>query len=344
MTEIELRSDTLTLPTDSMRDSMRDAVVGDDVCDEDPTVIELQRYCADLCGTEASLFVPSGTFGNQCAIGTHLRSGDEIIISETTHVIIHEGAASAALWGAQTRTISPSTHTYLTSDQIRTRLREGYDVHTPETALIVLENALADGTVMPLAEMKKVRDTALAHHVPIHLDGARLFNAALALGVEAAEIVSHVDSVMFCLSKGLGAPVGSMLCGTEPFIHRAKKKRKLMGGGMRQVGVLAAPAMLAMTEGRARLAEDHSNARLLGDLFAAVDGIQIDLETVQTNMVFIKVAKHGKTDEGLVDHLNTQGVRTYPPSYWGLRFVTSSRVCEADVRACASATATYMDS
>ena len=338
----EFRSDTMTQPTLAMREAMRSAIVGDDVCEEDPTINELQELGAKKVGKEAALFVPSGVFGNECAIGLHTRPGSELILSERTHVIEHETGAAGALWGVQTRTVVPASTTYLTVEDIEPRLRFGQDVHEPETGLIVLENSLSDGTVMPLSEMRRVRELTTKHGIPIHLDGARLFNAAIALKVEALEIAACADSVTFCLSKGLGAPVGSLLCGSAEFVKRARRRRKMMGGGMRQVGVLGAPGIIALKEGIERLAEDHANARLLAELLAKIPGIVLDLDKVQTNMVFCRVSKPGRTEEGLIRFLDERGFNNYPPAPWGLRFVTSYEVNADDVREFAKAAAEYM--
>lgn len=339
----EFRSDTMTMPTRAMREAMMNAEVGDDVVDEDPTVNRLQEMAADILGMEAALFVPSGTFGNQCAIGVHTTPGDEIIVAESTHVIDHEAGAAAALWGAQTRTVTPSNGKYLTPGDIIPRIRTVEDVHHPDTGLIVLENALAEGTVMPLEAMRAVRALADEHGVPIHLDGARIFNAAIALGCEARDIAACVDSVMFCLSKGLGAPVGSVLAGSRDFIGKAKRRRKIMGGGMRQAGVLAAPAIIALTDGVTRLEEDHRNARLLADLLSAIPGMILNRESVQTNMVFCRIEEtKGRTMKGLTDHLNTSGFNVYGPSWWGMRFAICSRVDAEDVRAFAAEIETFM--
>jgi threonine aldolase len=337
----EFRSDTMTLPTPAMRDAMRDAEVGDDVCDEDPTVNRLQRLAADRLGTEAALFVPSGTFGNQCAIGVHTRPADELIVAESAHVVDHEVGAAGGLFGVQVRAVEPRAQRYLTVDDIARRVRTD-DVHHPRTRLVILENALADGTAMPLAAMREVRAYTKPLGIAVHLDGARLFNAALALGVEPAALAAEADSVMFCLAKGLGAPVGSLLCGAAPFIAEAKRVRKRMGGGMRQVGVLAAPAIIALDEGVARLGEDHENARLLARLLAAIPHVRIDVPAVHTNLVFCALDEApGRTMAGLVEFLAARGIATYPPGWWGLRFATSSRVGVDDVRALAAAVAEY---
>ncbi len=338
----EFRSDTMTLPTPPMREAMRGADLGDDVVGEDPTVNRLEDMSAEILGTEAALLVPSGTFGNQCAIAVHARPGDEVIVSETSHVVDHEAGASAALSGVQLRCIAPAARSWLTAEEIRPRLRTVPDVHHPMTALVVLENALADGTVMPIEDMREVRALADGHGFRIHLDGARLFNAALSLGVEPQEVAACVHSVTVCLSKGLGAPVGSVLAGSREFVEAARRRRKQMGGGMRQAGIIAAPGILALTEGVARLAEDHQNARLLAEALAAIPGIRVDLGKVQTNMVFLRVGAPGRSEEGLVDFLNGRGFAVYPPLLWGIRLVTSSRVDAADCAALAEAVAEYM--
>lgn len=318
-------------------------MVGDDVCEEDPTVNRLQTMAAEKLGMEAALFVPSGTFGNQCAIGLHACHGDEVILSETCHVVEHEAGAASALWGAQLRTVRPGRTPFLTVEDILPRLRHGNDVHEPCTGLIILENALADGTVMPIREMERIKATAREHGIKVHLDGARIFNAALTLNVNVRNIAAHVDSVTFCLSKGLGAPVGSLLVGDSDFIRRARRRRKMMGGGMRQVGVLAAPGILALTQGIDRLREDHENAALLGKLLSGIPGVVVDTKAVQTNMVFCRIDRKNRSETGLVAFLAEKGFKNYPPTGWGLRFVTSSQVNEEDVRALAKAAKDYLE-
>lgn len=342
MRRIEFRSDTMTMPTQAMRDAMRDAEVGDDVCGEDPTVNRLEGLAAELTGKEASLFVPSGTFGNQCAIRVHTKPGDEIVVCESAHVIEHEAGAAAAISGVQTRTVAPENGLHLTAREIEPRLRLIEDIHHPDTGLIVLENATSWGTVVPMDEMRAIRELAHANGIPVHLDGARLFNAALSLGVSAKGVAAEVDSLTFCLSKGLGAPAGSMLCGTADFVKRARKVRKIMGGGMRQAGILAAAGLVALTDGLSRLKEDHDNARFLAGLLSKVPGVIIDTSRVQTNMVFCRVVFPGKSEKGLVDFLKERGILAYEPGWWGLRFVTSREVTERDIEALASAVAGYL--
>ncbi len=332
----------MTVPTPAMRRAMAEAEVGDDVCGEDPSAIRLEGMAAEAVGTEAALFVPSGTFGNQCAIAVHTRPGDEVIVAESSHVIDHEAGAAAALAGVQTRTVVPADTPWLTAADILPRLRTVPDVHHPDTGLIVLENALADGTVMPLEAMAGVARLARAHRVPVHLDGARLFNAAVALQIPAADIVAHCDSVSFCLSKGLGAPVGSLLCGSADFVGRARYRRKIMGGGMRQVGVLCAPGIIALEEGPAQLEADHAHARFLAERLAEIRGIEVDVASVQINMVYCRVSATDRTEDGLVDHLERVGFDVYPPTAIGIRFVTSREVDREDVHQLANAVEQYM--
>lgn len=334
----------MTLPTAKMRHAMATAQVGDDVCGEDPTVIELEALGARLVGKEAALFVPSGVFGNQCALGVHSRRGDEVILAENCHVVEHENGSVAGLWGLMTRTVAPGRATYLLPEDIEPRLRRSNDFHEPLTRIIVLENALSDGTVMPVDAMRAVRALADEVGARVHLDGARLFNAALALGVDPAELAAPVHSVTFCLSKGLGAPVGSLLVGSAQFIASARRQRKAMGGGMRQVGVLAAPGILALTEGLAQLKVDHANARRLGEKLHAIPGVVLDLEKVQTNMVWIRVDSPERSGAALVEQLAKQGIHTYSPMHGSVRFVTSSRVDADDIDVLVEAVAAYMRS
>ncbi len=329
----EFRSDTLTVPSQKMRDAMRDAEVGDDVYDEDPTVNRLQEEAAKKMGKPAALFVPSGTCGNQCALGAHISSGDEVIVAEPAHTLQHETGAAAGLWGGQIRAAIPKDTTYLTVADIAPRLRTRENVHEPDTGLIVLENALSDGSVMPLEEMENVRALAVETNVKVHLDGARIFNAATALKVEAREIAAKADSVMFCLSKGLGAPVGSILAGNAEFIARAKKKRKMLGGGMRQVGVLAAPALIALQEGPEKLATDHANAKRLAEGILKIPGFKLDLATIQTNIIFFSIESGADTEQAFVDHMRNEGFNMNDPMHGGIRVVTSYEVEESDVQA-----------
>ncbi len=308
MNIIDLRSDTVTWPTPEMRAAMAAAPVGDDVYGDDPTVKELEAYGASLSGKEAALFVPSGTFGNQLALFTHCPRGSEVILDEHCHIVQHEAAGAAVIAGVQLRTVSCPDH-ILSAASITERIRIGDDIHEPKTALICLENAHSAGSLIPLTAMADIRRCADRYHIPVHLDGARLFNAAAALGVQAKDITQYVDSAMICLSKGLCAPVGSLLVGTRKFIEEARRKRKLMGGGLRQAGILAAAGMIALKEMRGRLDQDHDNARALAQKLSEIPALEIDAVSGQINMVFFRHREDSRIDpEALVDFLKEHGI------------------------------------
>jgi threonine aldolase len=319
MDKIDLRSDTVTWPTQAMRDAMARAPVGDDVYGDDPTINELEALAARKVGKEAALFVPSGTFGNQLALFTWCQRGSEVVLGEQCHIIQHEAGAASIIAGVQTRTVD-APDGILPPEQIRSRIR-GVDIHYPPTSLICLENAHSSGRVLPLSYLSEVAALAKSAGLPIHLDGARLFNAAASLGVDAAEIASKVDSVMFCLSKGLCAPVGSMLAGTRDFVASARRKRKPMGGGMRQAGILAAAGIIALEEMTKRLSEDHENARRLAARLASIPGIQVRKENLDINMVFLSLPAWVDGLD-LTSCLAEGGILANPPEGGFMRFVT----------------------
>ncbi|MEG6612162.1 low-specificity L-threonine aldolase [Pseudoclostridium thermosuccinogenes] len=326
---IDLRSDTVTQPTQEMREAMYKAEVGDDVYGDDPTIRELEEYAAHLVGKEASLFVPSGTFGNQLALFTHCRHGDEVILDDDCHIVAHEVGASSVIAGVQLRTLQ-SRKGALDPDEVRSKIR-GEDIHFPRTGLICLENAHSNGRVIPLENMEKIYGIAREHGIPVHLDGARLFNAATSLGIDAAEIAKYCDSVMFCLSKGLCAPVGSMLAGSSSFIEKARKGRKLMGGGMRQAGFLAAAGLVALKKMRLRLKEDHDNAALLGQELAKIPGIKVFTDDIQINMVYFDMRDTGDDGSKLVKELLKEGIKINGPENGIMRFVTNYWVTKDDI-------------
>jgi threonine aldolase len=263
-----------------MREAMFKAEVGDDVYDEDPTMKKLEKYAAEVVGKEDALFVPSGTFGNQLSIFTHCERGNEVILDDSCHVVVHEVGAASVIAGVQLRTIK-SDKGVMSPQDIQNRIRkEEDDLHFPSTGLICLENAHSNGRVLPLENMKEISEIAHENGIPVHLDGARVFNAATYLDVDPKEITQYCDSVMFCLSKGLCAPVGSLLAGSKDFIQKAKKKRKLMGGGLRQAGFLAAAGLIALEKMRFRLKEDHENARYLGERLSEIPEISLNLDDI----------------------------------------------------------------
>lgn len=328
MKYLDFRSDTVTHPTPAMREAMYRAELGDDVYQDDPTTNRLEALAAQTLGTEAALFVPSGTMGNQLALMSHSRRGQEAIVSAGSHIFEHEVGAAAVLSSLNLRQLHFPQGIYDPA-QIEAAIRSE-DIHEPETGLICLENALANGRVVPLETMRDIQALAKQRGLPIHLDGARLFHAALALGVEARELAACVDSVSCCLSKGLCAPVGSVLCGSAAFIRRARKNRKLLGGGMRQTGILAAAGILALTEMVPRLAEDHANARLLARQLAQLPGVSVEEESVQINMVFARFDWPDLAE--LAPWLRDQGILI--GAYTGgpeLRFVTHYGLGPEDV-------------
>lgn len=327
---IDLRSDTVTGPTPEMREAMYRAEVGDDVYGDDPTMKELEEYAAAVSGKEAALFVPSGTFGNQLALLTHCRRGAEVLLGDDCHIVEHEVGASSVIAGVQLRTLV-SDRGALSPDLVRSKIRDN-DIHCPETGLICVENAHSNGRVIPLENMKAIRDIALEHGIPVHLDGARLFNAAEYLKAGAPEITRYADSVMFCLSKGLCAPVGSMLAGSREFVEKARKGRKLMGGGMRQAGVLAAAGLIALEKMTKRLGEDHENALLLGRLLSDIPGVRVELEDIHINMVYFDLSGTGCDTGRLMEGLAQRGIRANPPGGGVMRLVTHYWVSPEDVR------------
>ncbi len=304
----DFRSDTVTRPTPEMRQAMFEAEVGDDVLGEDPSVNRLEARAAEITGKEAALFVPSGTMGNQIAIRAHTQPGEEIICEDRAHIVLYEMGMGASFSGCLFRTVTTESG-LLTWDDIAPRLRPASD-HFRGTSLIEIENTanMAGGRVYPLAQIREIAENAHAANVKVHIDGARVFNAATALGRPVSEIVAPVDSVMFCLSKGLGAPVGSILAGPADFIAKARDIRKGLGGGMRQAGVIASAGLVALENSPAGLPEAHANAKFLAESLATIDGIELDPPLVETNIVFFRVTQPGQTAKSLRENLKSQGI------------------------------------
>jgi len=328
---IDLRSDTVTLPTQQMREAICNAQVGDDVYGEDPTVNRLEELAAEKLGKEAALFVTSGTQGNQICVMTHTQPGDEIILEERSHIITYEVGGIGRLAGVQARLIC-GKHGIMSPSDIEAAIRED-DIHYPKTGLICLENThnRAGGTVIPLDILKSTYEVAKKHNIPVHMDGARIFNAATYLNVPAKEIAKYADSVMFCLSKGLCAPVGSVIVGTKDFIARARKFRKMLGGGMRQAGFLAAAGIVALENMTTRLAEDHENARLLAEGLNEIPGISIDMNTVQTNIVICDISGLKMTASEFAAKLYEKGIRVNGGNSTAVRFVTHYWIKRSDI-------------
>lgn len=330
MRYIDLRSDTVTMPTAEMRKAMAEAEVGDDVYEDDPTLNRLQELAAHMTSKEAALFVPSGTFGNQLCVMTHTNRGDEVILGKDCHIVLHEVGGAAVIAGVQLRTLE-SKNGMLDPAQVEKAIRPGDDIHYPHTGLICVENAHGLGTAIPLDNLKTIKMIGERYGIPVHMDGARIFNAAAALGVDAKEIAACADSVMFCLSKGLAAPVGSMVAGTKQFIEKARKNRKLMGGGMRQAGILAAAGIIALEKMTKRLHIDHENAAYLADQLSRIPGIDVKAERLDIDMVFFEMGSDVIPEQKLVDHFMKNGIKICGIEDGEWRFVTNVDVTREDI-------------
>ncbi len=332
MTElIDLRSDTVTQPTPEMRQAMAAAPVGDDVFGEDPTVNQLQETVAEMFGKEAALFVPSGTMGNQVSINAHTQPGDEVICDYNAHIFNYEGGAPALLSGVQLHPLL-GRNGVITAEQIEAVIRPA-DHHFPHTQLIEIENThnRAGGAIFPLNEMKKIYELARLHKLAVHLDGARIWNASVATGIPLTEYARYADSVSACFSKGLGAPVGSIVVGSRAFIEKAHRYRKVYGGGMRQAGILAAAALYALQHHLDRLAEDHHHARTLAETLAEFEEIQVDLTTVQTNIVIFHVVSERLSAEDFVARCRQAGLLMLAIGGDRVRLVTHLHISDDDV-------------
>ena len=339
MNFIDLRSDTVTQPTPAMRQAMAQAEVGDDVYGEDPTVNRLQELAADMLGKEAGLFVTSGTMGNLAAILAHCNRGDEVILGNKAHTFLFEAGGISALGGVHSCQLPNQPDGTLRLEDIQAAIRPD-DPHDPITRLITLENThnRCGGVALSAGYTRSVGDLAHSHGLALHLDGARLFNAAVAQGVPAGELVEPVNSVTICLSKGLCAPVGSVLCGSQEFIRRAHRIRKQLGGGMRQAGILAAAGIVALETMVDRLAEDHARARRLADGLAEIPGLVLDPGTPHTNMVFVGLTEAVPlTAEQVERHLNERGVKVGVVAERQFRLVTHYWIDDQAVERAASA-------
>ncbi len=327
---IDLRSDTVTLPTPEMRRAMAEAEVGDDVFGEDPTVNRLERMAAERMGKEAAVFVASGTMGNLVSLLAWCGRGDEAIVGSEAHVLHYEVGGAAGLGGIQLRPVRNDERGMMDPAEIEATIR-GENIHFPRTALVCIENThnRCGGAALTPEDTAAIAEVAHRHGIPVHLDGARVFNAAVALDVPVTELTRDVDSVSVCLSKGLAAPVGSLVCGSADFVARARKMRKMVGGGMRQAGVIAAAGIVALETMVDRLAEDHENARLLAEGLASIPGIVIDPSKVQTNIVIFQVVSMNPAD--FARRLRERGVLTTAIGYGRLRMNTHYGITRADV-------------
>jgi len=331
MQTIDLRSDTVTLPTDEMRRAMHEAELGDDVYGEDPTVNRLEKIAAQLMGKEAALLTVSGTMSNVIAVLNHTNTGNEIIVGSESHMLWHEVGGASALGGVVIRTVPNDEAGRMNLDIIEQTIRTE-NIHYPETTLLCLENThnRCGGAVLTADYTNAYCQLAHRYGLKVHLDGARIFNAAIALGVPASELATHVDSVCFCLSKGLSAPVGSLICGDKDFVNRARRWRKMLGGGMRQAGVIAAAGIIAVQKMVSRLVEDHANAQRLVHGLAKIPGIIVNPETVQTNIVNFDLSSKTTADT-FVQQTHVNGVKFNSRGGQRVRAVTHRMINEADV-------------
>jgi len=332
MQPVDLRSDTMTRPTPEMRKAMAEAEVGDDVFSEDPTVNRLEEMAADRLGKEAAVLVSSGTMGNLVSELAHCGRGEEMILGNHAHSFFFEQGGSAAVGGIHPRTIINQPDGKLALEDIRAAIRDD-NIHFPRTRLIVLENThnLCNGYPLDTDYMNAVGQIARDHGLKIHVDGARFFNAAIALGIDPSDLAAQADSISFCLSKGLAAPVGSMVCGSQEFVNEARRARKLVGGGMRQAGVLAAAGIVALTQMVDRLADDHANAKKIAEGLADTPDIAIDPDQIKSNIVFFELARQDLTAKQLVAQLEGEGVRMLPVGPQRIRAVTHYHITAEDI-------------
>ncbi|OGO05163.1 MAG: threonine aldolase [Chloroflexi bacterium RBG_13_56_8] len=332
MKAIDLRSDTVTLPTPAMRKAMCDAELGDDVYGEDPTVNRLEEMTAERLGKEAALLVVSGTMGNLVSLLTHCGRGSEVIVGNKAHTFLYEQGGISALGSVHVHAIPNLPNGMLDPADVENAIR-GDNVHFPRSRVICLENThnRCGGAVLSPGQMAIIKEIANRHGLALHLDGARIFNAAVALGIDVKEIAALADSVQFCFSKGLAAPVGSAICGSREFIQEARRNRKVVGGGMRQAGVIAAAAIVALEQMVDRLAEDHENARILAQGLAEIEGIEIDLASVQSNIVIFSLADLNVEAARVVEALWSEGVKMGAIDKTRIRAVTHYGIEREDI-------------
>ena len=330
---IDLRSDTVTHPTPEMRRAMAEAEVGDDVLGDDPTVNQLEALAAEMLGKQAALFVASGTMGNLAAVLAHCARGDEIILGDQSHTFINEAGGVSALGGVHPRTVPNEPDGTIALEHLRSAIRED-DIHYPVSRLILLENTQnrCSGAALSAEYTRQVADLAARHGLRLHLDGARIFNAAAAEGVSAAELAAPADSVTFCLSKGLCAPVGSLLCGETEFIRQARRIRKQLGGGMRQAGILAAAGIVALETMPGRMQDDHRRARQLGDRLRRIPGIRLEVDPPPTNMLYLRFGPEARMNAlQLVAAVSAEGIRLSARDAARMRLVTHYWIDDAAV-------------
>lgn len=332
MRTIDLRSDTVTLPTQTMREAIYNAELGDDVFGEDPTTNRLEKMAAERMGTEAAMLVASGTMGNLVCVLTHCRRGEEVILGDQSHTFLYEAGSMSAVGGIHPHTVVNQPDGTMRLEDITAAIR-GSNVHFPRSRLICLENThnRCYGSALTPQYMESVAKLAADQGLCVHLDGARIFNAAVALGVDVTELTRHVDSVSFCLSKGLSSPVGSLICGSSQFIAEARRNRKVLGGGMRQSGIIAAAGIAALEQMVDRLAEDHENAKRLAEGIARIPGLSIELNKIQTNIIYFDMADEQSDAGTLARQLAGREVKVLQVGPRRLRAVTHYGIIAEDI-------------
>ncbi len=343
MANIDLRSDTVTLPTPEMREAIFHAELGDDVFGEDPTINRLEKMAAGRVGKEAALLVPSGTMANLVCVLTHCARGEEVILGAKSHMFLNEAGGMSAIGGIHPHIIDNQPDGTIKLADIAAAIR-GDNVHSPRTRLICLENThnRCNGSPLSVEYTGQVAALAKRHGLLVHLDGARIFNAAVALGVNVKELTRSIDSLIFCLSKGLSAPVGSMVCGSHQFVNEARRTRKVLGGGMRQAGIIAAAGIIALEQMIDRVAEDHINAHLLAEGISKIDGLSIDLSKVRTNIIYFNLVTDRLTADEFLTRLAKKGIKLLTTGPSRFRMVTHYGISSEDIDATLVATRQVM--
>tara|TARA_B100000212_G_scaffold301566_1_gene247415 strand:- start:397 stop:1434 length:1038 start_codon:yes stop_codon:yes gene_type:complete len=329
---IDLRSDTVTQPSNQMRDAISNSLLGDDVFGEDPTVNEIEQKAAQIMGKESALLVPSGTMGNLVSILSHCERGTEIILGHKSHTFIYEGGGISSVGGIHSRQLLNDDFGIINLDDIKQAVRDD-NVHYPKTSAISLENThnMCFGSPIEPNYIKSVSVIAKENNLKLHIDGARIFNAAVSLNIDVKDFVKNVDSVTFCLSKGLAAPIGSVVCGSKKFIDKARRHRKVLGGGMRQAGIIAAAGLISLDDCIMQIKKDHNNAKVLAEGLNKIKGLSVQLNLVQTNIIFFKLESDEITAQALVESMNSKGIKFFETSPNRFRLVTHYGITKKDI-------------
>ena len=329
---IDLRSDTVTQPSDQMRDAILNSLLGDDVFREDPTVNKIEQKAAQIMGKESALLVPSGTMGNLVSILSHCERGTEIILGHKSHTFIYEGGGISSVGGIHSRQLLNDDFGIINLDDIKQAVRDD-NVHYPKTSAISLENThnMCFGSPIEPNYIKSVSVIAKENNLKLHIDGARIFNAAVSLNIDVKDFVKNVDSVTFCLSKGLAAPIGSVVCGSKKFIDKARRHRKVLGGGMRQAGIIAAAGLISLDHCIVQIKKDHNNAKVLAEGLNKIKGLSVQLNLIQTNIIYFKLESDKITAQAFVKSMNLKGIKFFETSPNRFRLVTHYGITKKDI-------------